>query len=151
MEKKKIVVTAGTFDILHPGHYEILKFAKSLGDELIVIVARDETVKKLKGRKPIIPEEQRREMVEALKPVDKAVLGSLKNKLDPILKLKPDIIVLGPDQTTFDEETLKQELAKYNLYPEIVRFKGYKKCPFHSSFDIVKEIIRRFCNKEIKI
>jgi FAD synthetase len=151
MKKKKIVVTAGTFDILHPGHYEILKFAKSLGDELIVIVARDETVKKLKGRKPIIPEEQRREMVEALKPVDKAVLGSLKNKLDPILKLKPDIIVLGPDQTTFDEETLKQELAKYNLYPEIVRFKGYKKCPFHSSFDIVKEIIRRFCNKEIKI
>ena len=151
MKKKKIVVTAGTFDILHPGHYEILKFAKSLGDELIVIVARDETVKKLKGRKPIIPEEQRREMVEALKPVDKAVLGSLKNKLEPILKLKPDIIVLGPDQTTFDEETLKQELAKYNLYPEIVRFKGYKKCPFHSSFDIVKEIIRRFCNKEIKI
>ncbi|ADC69494.1 cytidyltransferase-related domain protein [Methanocaldococcus sp. FS406-22] len=151
MEKKKIVVTAGTFDILHPGHYEILKFAKSLGDELIVIVARDETVKKLKGRKPIIPEEQRREMVEALKPVDKAVLGSLKNKLEPILKLKPDIIVLGPDQTTFDEETLKQELAKYNLYPEIVRFRGYKKCPFHSSFDIVKEIIRRFCSKEIKI
>ena len=151
MKKKKIVVTAGTFDILHPGHYEILKFAKSLGDELIVIVARDETVKKLKGRKPIIPEEQRREMVEALKPVDKAVLGSLKNKLEPILKLKPDIIVLGPDQTTFDEETLKQELAKYNLYPEIVRFRGYKKCPFHSSFDIVKEIIRRFCSKEIKI
>ena len=151
MTMKKRVVTAGTFDILHPGHYELLKFAKSLGDELIVIVARDETVKKLKGRKPIIPEEQRREMVEALKPVDKAILGSLKNKLEPILELKPDVIVLGPDQTTFDEETLKKELAKYNLHPEIVRFNNYRKCPFHSSFDIVKEIIRRFCNKEIKI
>ncbi|WP_456373014.1 adenylyltransferase/cytidyltransferase family protein [Methanocaldococcus sp.] len=148
---KKRVVTAGTFDILHPGHYELLKFCKSLGDELIVIIARDETVKKIKGRKPIIPEEQRRIMVEALKPVDKAILGSLKNKLEPILKLKPDVIVLGPDQTTFDEETLKKELEKYNLYPEIVRFKNYVKCPFHSSFDIVKEIIRRFCNKEIKI
>lgn len=149
--KKKRVVTAGTFDILHPGHYELLKFCKSLGDELIVIIARDETVKKIKGRKPIIPEEQRKIMVEALKPVDKAILGSLKNKLEPILKLKPDVIVLGPDQTTFDEETLKKELEKYNLYPEIVRFKNYVKCPFHSSFDIVKEIVRRFCNRELKI
>ncbi|WP_457612857.1 adenylyltransferase/cytidyltransferase family protein [Methanocaldococcus sp.] len=147
---KKRVITAGTFDILHPGHYEILKFAKSLGDELIVIIARDKTVERLKGRKPIIPENQRREMVEALKPVDKAILGSLNNKLEPILKLKPDIIVLGPDQMTFDEETLKKELEKHNLHPKIVRFKNYKKCPFHSSFDIVKEIVKRYCNNKEK-
>jgi FAD synthetase len=143
-EKKKIVVTAGTFDLLHPGHYETLKFAKSLGDELIVIIARDETVKKIKGRRPVIPEEQRRIMVEALKPVDKAILGSLKDKLEPILKIKPDVIVLGPDQTTFDVEELRKELAKHNLFPDIVKVKEYTKCPFHSSFDIVKEIVRRF-------
>ncbi|WP_017981043.1 adenylyltransferase/cytidyltransferase family protein [Methanocaldococcus villosus] len=147
---KKVVVAAGTFDLLHPGHYEFLKFAKSLGDELIVIVARDKTVEKIKGRKPIIPEEQRREMVEALKPVDRAILGSLDNKLEPILKIKPNIIVLGPDQKTFDEEELKEELKKYGLDVKVVRYNEYKKCPFHSSFDIVKEIVKRFCNKEIR-
>ncbi|ADG12722.1 adenylyltransferase/cytidyltransferase family protein [Methanocaldococcus infernus] len=144
----KRVVAAGTFDILHPGHYEFLKFAKSLGDELIVIVARDKTVEKIKGRKPIIPEEQRRAMVEALKPVDKAILGSLNNKLEPIIELKPDIIVLGPDQRTFDEEELKRELKKYDLSPKIVRFNKYIKCPFHSSYDIVKEILKRYGGKE---
>ena len=145
----KRVLAAGTFDLLHPGHYEYLKFAKSLGDELIVVVARDETVKKIKGRKPIIPEEQRRIMVEALKPVDKAILGSLNNKLEPIVKIKPDIIVLGPDQKTFDEEELKKELEKYNLKPKIVRFNKYINCPFNSSYSIVKEIIKRFCQREI--
>jgi len=144
MSREKIVVTAGTFDILHPGHYHLLKYAKSLGDKLIVIVARDETVKKIKGRKPIIPEEQRRFMVEALKPVDKAILGSLNNKLEPILDIKPDVIVLGPDQKTFEVDQLKEELKRYNLDVDVVRYKEYIKCPFHSSYDIVKEIIKRW-------
>lgn len=112
---KKIVLTAGTFDLLHPGHHNTLKYAKSLGDELIVVIARDETVKKIKGRKPVIPENQRREMIEAIKPVDKAILGSLTDKLEPILKIKPDIIVLGPDQITFDAENLKNELKKIRI------------------------------------
>ena len=148
--KKKIVITAGTFDLLHPGHYDTLKYAKSLGDELIVIIARDETVKKIKGRKPIIPEEQRRTMVEAIKPVDKAILGSLTDKLEPILKIKPDCIVLGPDQTTFKIQELKEELKKYGLKTEVVKVENYTECPFHSSYDIVKEIVKRWCNKELK-
>ncbi|WP_292461182.1 FAD synthase [Methanothermococcus sp.] len=149
MGKKKIVITAGTFDLLHPGHYNTLNYAKSLGDELIVIIARDETVKKIKGRKPIIPEEQRRMMVEAIKPVDKAILGSLTDKLEPILKIKPDIIVLGPDQTTFKTQELRDELKKHNLKTEVVKVENYTKCPFHSSYDIVKEIVKRWCNKEL--
>ena len=149
MEKNKVVVTAGTFDIIHPGHYNTLKYAKSLGDKLIVIVSRDKTVEKIKGRKPIIPEEQRRLTVEALKPVDKAVLGSLTNKLEPILNIKPDIIVLGPDQKTFNANKLKDELKKYNLDTDVVKFNQYVKCPFHSSYDIIKEIIRRWQKGEI--
>ncbi len=148
--KKKIVITAGTFDLLHPGHYDTLKYAKSLGDELIVIIARDETVKKIKGRRPIIPEEQRRTMVEAIKPVDKAILGSLTNKLEPILQIKPDYIVLGPDQTTFKIQELEEELKKQGLKTKVVKSKTYTKCPFHSSYDIVKEIVKRWCNKELK-
>ena len=149
MRRKKIVMTAGTFDILHPGHYNTLNYAKSLGDELIVIIARDETVKKIKGRKPIIPEEQRRIMVEAIKPVDKAILGSLTDKLEPILKIKPDFIVLGPDQTTFKIQELKDELKKHSLKTDVVKVEAYTNCPFHSSYDIVKEIVKRWCNKEI--
>ncbi len=143
------VLAAGTFDILHPGHYEFLKYAKSLGDELVVVVARDKTVEKLKGRKPIIPEEQRRVMVEALKPVDRAILGSINNMFEPILKEKPDIIVLGPDQTTFNEEDLEKKLRDLGLKTKVVRFKNYVKCPFHSSYDIVMEIVRRYrCSQE---
>ncbi|MBW9222737.1 FAD synthase [Methanothermococcus sp. SCGC AD-155-C09] len=149
MKKNKVVVTAGTFDIIHPGHYNTLKYAKSLGDKLIVIVSRDKTVEKIKGRKPIIPEEQRRLTVEALKPVDKAILGSLTNKLEPILNIKPDIIVLGPDQTTFNINKLKEELKRYNLDIDVVKFNQYVKCPFHSSYDIIKEIIRRWQRGEI--
>jgi len=150
MKREKIVVTAGTFDILHPGHYYTLRYAKSLGDKLIVIVARDETVEKIKGRKPIIPEEQRRFMVETLKPVDKAILGSLNNMLEPILDIKPDIIVLGPDQRTYDVEQLKEELKRYNLDVEVVRCKEYVNCPFHSSYDIVQEIINRWKSGDLR-
>ncbi|WP_423792480.1 adenylyltransferase/cytidyltransferase family protein [Methanocaldococcus indicus] len=150
--KSKKVLAAGTFDILHPGHYEYLRYAKSLGDELVVVIARDKTVEKIKGRKPIIPEEQRRFMVEALKPVDRAILGSINNMFEPIIKEKPDIIVLGPDQETFKEEELKQKLKNFGLDVEVVRFKNYIRCPFHSSYDIVKEILRRFnkCYQEKK-
>ena len=149
MRKDKVVVTAGTFDIIHPGHYNTLKYAKSLGNKLIVIVSRDKTVEKIKGRKPIIPEEQRRLTVEALKPVDKAILGSLNDKLEPILNIKPDIIVLGPDQRTFSISKLERELKKHNLDTEIVKFNQYMKCPLHSSYDIIKEIIKRWQRGEI--
>jgi FAD synthetase len=146
---KKIVLTAGTFDLLHPGHCNTLKYAKSLGDELIVVIARDETVKKIKGRKPVIPENQRRDMVESIKPVDKAILGSLTDKLEPIIKIKPDVIVLGPDQITYNVENLKNQLKKLGLNVEIVKTKEYTNCNFHSSYDIIREIVKRWCNKKI--
>lgn len=151
MERKKIAVTAGTFDLLHPGHFNTLNYAKKHADELIVIIARDETVKKIKGRRPVIPEEQRKIMIEALKPVDKAILGSLTDKLEPILNIKPDLIVLGPDQTTYQINELKKQLLKHNLTPEIIKVEEYVNCQFHSSYDILKEIVRRWCNKELKV
>ncbi|MDY6931735.1 MAG: adenylyltransferase/cytidyltransferase family protein, partial [Halobacteriota archaeon] len=67
------VLATGTFDILHPGHLTYFREAKKLGDELIVIVARDVNV--THKPKPIIPEEQRVEMVGALSIVDKVILG----------------------------------------------------------------------------
>ena len=70
------VVATGTFDILHPGHLWYLEESAKLGDELFVIVARDANIRH--KPRPVIPEEQRRVMVQALKPVTRAVLGDLE-------------------------------------------------------------------------
>ena len=86
------VLATGTFDILHPGHILFLSKARELGDELFVIVARESMVRH--KPKPVIPEEQRLKMVNALKVVDNAVLGSEKNMFEPVMEIRPDIIAL---------------------------------------------------------
>ena len=132
------VVATGTFDIIHPGHIRFLEEAKKLGDELIVIVAREKNVRH--KPKPIIPEEQRRRVVEALKPVDKAILGDEHDMFKPIMELKPDIIVLGYDQH-FDEKKLEEELRKRGLKTKIVRIKVKEECEYCSSTKIIKRIV----------
>jgi FAD synthetase len=96
------VLAAGVFDLLHYGHIRYLEEAKKLGGpdaELIVIVARDETVRRLKGSDPIIPEDQRRAVIEALKVVDEALLGFEDLDLDRVIQqVKPDIVAVGHDQ-----------------------------------------------------
>ncbi len=77
-KKNKIVLASGVFDLLHLGHVRFLEEAKKAGGphaKLIVIVARDSTVEKRKGRKPIMPENQRCALVASLKVVDEAMLG----------------------------------------------------------------------------
>lgn len=103
------VMASGTFDILHMGHVHYLKEAKKLGDHLTVIVATDNTVRKLKHQ-PINPEHIRVQLISELKAVDKALLGSDTEDIYSILDdIKPDIIALGYDQI-HQEETLKSEL-----------------------------------------
>ena len=112
-------IAFGTFSLIHPGHVYYLTTAKKLADELIVIVARDSTVKKVKG-KNLVPEEQRRKVIESLKPVDKAILGDSRDKYKVIEEYHPDVIVLGSDQEE-DVERFKHELNKRGLNPKIVR------------------------------
>ncbi len=131
------VVATGTFDIIHPGHVRFLKEAKKLGDELIVIVAREKNVRH--KPKPIIPEEQRRRVVESLKYVDKAILGDEEDMFRPIMELKPDIIALGHDQH-FNEEWLKKELEKRGLNTKIVRITAKEECELCSSTKIIRRI-----------
>jgi FAD synthetase len=90
------VLATGTFDLLHPGHLTYLKGCKALGDELYVIVARDSMIRH--KPKPVIPEDQRVEMINAFKVVDKALLGSEEDIFAPIMEIKPDVIALGYDQ-----------------------------------------------------
>uniref|UniRef100_A0A7C3VEY2 FAD synthase n=1 Tax=Archaeoglobus fulgidus TaxID=2234 RepID=A0A7C3VEY2_ARCFL len=141
MKMKRRVVATGTFDIIHPGHVTFLREAKKLGDELIVIVAREKNVRH--KPKPVVPEEQRRKVVEAIKYVDKAILGDEEDIFRPIMELKPDVIVLGHDQH-FNEEWLREELKKRNLECEVVRIKVKEDCPLCSSHKIIERILEKY-------
>ena len=132
------VVATGVFTILHPGHILYLREARKLGDELIVIVARDRMVERRKLNK-FIPEEQRLEVVRALKMVDRAVLGDEKDIFKPITEIKPDVIALGNDQD-FDERELKKELEKRGLKTRVVRIEKYWDRGLHSTREIISRI-----------
>ncbi len=134
------VLATGTFDILHPGHLRYLSEARALGDELYVIVARDSMVKH--KPKPIIPEKQRLAMVQALRIVDKAVLGSEKDMFEPLREIKPDIIALGKNQH-FNEKELEKQLKAHGINAKVVRIKSFEECELCSSAAIIKRIIER--------
>jgi FAD synthetase len=118
------VMASGVFDILHSGHLHYLEEAKSLGDELCVVVATDATVRKRK-HEPITPEKMRVELVQALKPVDKAILGTEGDMYETVRKIDPDIIALGYDQS-FDERKLEMELRKRGLKARVVRLSKHE-------------------------
>jgi len=141
-----LVVATGTFDLLHPGHVLYLEHSRALGDELVVIVARDVNVRH--KPKPILPEEQRLKMVESLKVVDRAVLGEEKDIFRTVEQLKPDIITLGYDQH-FDQDALQAELFRRALHPRIVRIEEHEPCLLCSSSRIVAKILERFRGRRI--
>jgi len=117
------VMASGVFDILHTGHIHYLTEAKSLGDELFVVVATDNTVRK-KKHEPITSESMRLELVRSLKPVDYAYLGREGDIFDIVKEIKPDIIALGYDQH-FDEESIVKELKERGLDVKIVRISEF--------------------------
>src|SRR4030042_2767802 len=100
--KQKVVLASGVFDLLHLGHVRFLEDAKRAGGKnakLIVIVARDSTIEKTKGRKPIMSEDQRCALVESLKVVDEAVLGYEQFDIGEVIeKIKHDFMPLGYDK-----------------------------------------------------
>lgn len=135
-------MASGTFDILHPGHGIYLEEAKKLGGddaELYVVIARDSTVKKNK-RTPIVGEEQRRDLIQMLKPVDEALLGNENGDIFKIVEeIDPDIIAIGPDQC-HDEEKLQKEIDKRGLKARVERVNVYHDTQFDSSCKIIKKI-----------
>jgi len=120
----------GTFDILHKGHLNFFKQARKYGDYLIAVIARDKTVKQVKGILPHHNEKIRLKNVK--KHVEKAVLGMIKNKHKIIEKYKPDIICLGYDQKEFING-----LKKYKI--PVKKLKSYKP-HIHKSSKLRKKI-----------
>ncbi len=113
------VMATGVFDLLHPGHLHFLLEARKLGDELIVVVARDQTARRLKGE-PYVAEHLRRTMVEALKPVDRAVLGSTTDIYQTVVDLRPDVIALGYNQL-WNEAEVARECERRGVPVRVVR------------------------------
>ena len=95
----KVVLTGGVYDIIHPGHIHTLKNSKQEGDLLIVSIARDSRVIKIKGRKPINNERRRTILVSSIRYVDFTLLGSKGDIFGVVKKIKPNIITIGYDQT----------------------------------------------------
>ena len=130
------VMTTGVFDLIHLGHIHMLQAAKAFGDELVVVIARDETVLKQKHN-PINPEEVRRQIVEALKPVDQAVLGHHGDIYRVVTELRPDVIALGFDQT-FKEADVERKCKEHGVDVKVVRLRQ-----FDHDLDATRKIIER--------
>jgi len=113
------VMASGVFDLLHSGHLHFLEEARKLGDELVVVVATDKTVRERK-HEPITGQDMRLKMVSALRPVDMAVLGKEGDMFEIVAELKPDIIALGFDQA-HDEAFIEKELAQRGLGAKVIR------------------------------
>ena len=123
----------GTFDGLHKGHLDFFRQAKNFiqNSFLIVSIARDKNVARIKKRPPLLNEEQRMALVKNCPLVDKVVMSGVRNYLPHILKENPDIIALGYDQKTY-VSNLKKDLknqakkSKMRMAIKIVRLKPYK-------------------------
>src|SRR5262245_23498102 len=95
---KKVVFTNGCYDILHPGHIELLSKARALGDVLIVGINTDEWVRRLKGAgRPVCEQAERSGLLGALEMVDFVCTCSEDTPLEAILKIRPDVLVKGAD------------------------------------------------------
>ena len=148
-KNRKIVLASGVFDLLHLGHVKFLEEAKKAGGrnaELIVIVARDSTVEKRKGKKPIMPENQRRALLESLKVVDEAILGYEDFNMQKVIdKIKPDIIAIGHDShITNMEQTVRNYVREKGLKIKIVKIGKFGEDELDSSSKIKLKIIEHF-------
>jgi len=142
------VLASGVFDLLHLGHVKFLEEAKHAGGEnakLIVIIARDNTVERIKGKKPIISENQRRALVESLRIVDMAILGFETLDINQVVaKIQPNIIALGYDQKQMLHDVEAYLKTPDNLPVKIVKIGKIEADTLDSSSKIKQKIIEKF-------
>lgn len=122
------IMVFGTFDMLHDGHLDFFRQARSLAPDshLIVSIARDAAVARIKGAFPKRTELERLHTVEASDFVDEVVLGDADGFIDHIAHARPDIIALGYDQMGEYVDGLQSALTDAALHTKVVRLKPYK-------------------------
>lgn len=117
---KRIVLVGGCFDILHFGHISFLTSAKNLGDKLVVALESDESVRRKKGpSRPIHPQSQRRQMLQALSVVDEVIalpeLNSDNDYFELVMRIKPDVIAVTEGDPVLDRKKLQAKQAGADL------------------------------------
>ncbi len=132
----RVIFTGGVFDIIHPGHIHTLNAAKALGDVLVVVVATDTTTQKIKKRKPLHSQDQRRDLVNSLSMVDLCVIGHEGDIFKTVNQIKPEIIALGYDQL-HQEKFITDGCRKLNLNTKVARLQS--PIPEISSSEIEQE------------
>jgi len=142
----RVILTYGTFDMFHIGHLELLKRLKSLGDTLIVAVSSDK-FNELKGKKTIIPYQQRAEIVEAIKYVDMVIPeNNWEQKIEDIKKYNVDVFAMGHDwEGKFDE------LKKYCEVTYLRRTEGISTTALKEQLKQISEINIEDINKAFEI
>ena len=120
----KRIMCFGTFDVLHAGHEYYLKQARKMGDWLVVVVALDETVVSVKGKRPKNGQSERLKRVRQLGMADEVMLGRRGDKLAVVEQVKPEVLALGYDQKAFTQN-IRQRLKDRGLKTEIVRIKAF--------------------------
>lgn len=117
----KSVITFGTFDVFHVGHLHILERASSLGDRLIVGISTDALNLRKKGRLPVFAQDQRMELVAALRCVDEVFLEeSLEAKRDYLIRYEASVLAMGSDWAgKFDEFREVCEVVYFDRTPAI--------------------------------
>ena len=138
----KVVMTGGVFDLIHMGHMATLEGARRLGDMLVVVVARDVSAQRTKGRSPINDEASRLRIVRSLKPVDAAILGDRHDMYRVTQLIRPDVIALGYDQK-HDEAEMAEELRRRGMPTRIKRLRA--RVPGAKTSNILTQIGSESC------
>ncbi len=116
----RVVFIGGGFELIHYGHVYTIGRAKSLGDVLVVSVARDSTIRKRKKREPLISEGDRVKLLSSLRQVDAAILGVEGDIYITLQKVSPDVVALGYDQSHMEGE-IRREARKRGMRVDVVR------------------------------
>ena len=112
--KRGLVLTTGVFDIIHPGHIRLLKFARQLGNALVVGINSDDSVKRVRGKLPVMSAEDRKTVLMAIRYVDDVRIFHEDDPSELIRQIHPAIFVKGPDYAGKDTPEL-EVLKRFNV------------------------------------
>ena len=141
---KVVVTTNGCFDVLHLGHLRYLQAARQLGDMLVVAVNSDSSVRHLKGEnRPLVPEEERAEMLAGLECVDYVVIFSELTPINLLSELKPSIHVKGGDYQL--EQLIERDVVEANGGEVIVGLN----VPGKSTTNLIQVICERYRDTDV--
>lgn len=145
MARRK-VMAFGSFDLLHPGHLHYLSKAARLGDRLIVVVARDSSIKAIKGRAPVLNQRDRLRLVGSLRIVDRAVLGNRIRKHGDMYRIirqqRPSVVAFGYDQRV-DLQKLRLWLRENGIKAKVVRIRSSLRPRVYKSSKMRKTVSRQ--------